>query len=342
MSKNPIEIIGGGVAGLSLAHGLAQRGVRVRVCEALTYPRHRLCGEFINGVSDETLNCLGIGKIFTDAQQHQEMTWWRGSTKFLDRRLESPVRALSRWQMGRRLVEAVRDAGGEVQERSRIGQIDKVSEGRVWAAGRKATRGSQWLGLKAHFLGVEMSEGLEMHLGEGGYVGLTPVEEGRINVCGLFKKRSQMGGKGPRVLLNYLRACELSELANRLAEAGPDETSVCGVSGIHFGNQGQDDELVTIGDAERMIPPFTGNGMSMALEAAECALEPLQQFSLGESSWNEVRAEISKRVANRFRLRMRAALRLQPLLTHPGGQHLLKGLARPGLLPVHFLHQLLT
>lgn len=36
------------------------RGVPVRVREAGMYPRHRVCGEFISGVTDEELGGWGL------------------------------------------------------------------------------------------------------------------------------------------------------------------------------------------------------------------------------------------------------------------------------------------
>ena len=44
----PVTIIGGGLAGLTLGIGLRQRNVPVTIREAGQYPRHRVCGEFIS------------------------------------------------------------------------------------------------------------------------------------------------------------------------------------------------------------------------------------------------------------------------------------------------------
>ena len=46
-----IEIIGGGLSGLSLGLSLLRRGVAVRIIESGSYPRHKVCGEFVCGVS---------------------------------------------------------------------------------------------------------------------------------------------------------------------------------------------------------------------------------------------------------------------------------------------------
>ncbi|MFM8364632.1 MAG: hypothetical protein ACKOAS_05705, partial [Verrucomicrobiota bacterium] len=67
--KNRITIAGGGLAGLALGIGLRGRGVEVELHEALAYPRHRVCGEFISGVESSTLETLGIKNCFVEAQK---------------------------------------------------------------------------------------------------------------------------------------------------------------------------------------------------------------------------------------------------------------------------------
>ena len=80
-----ITIAGGGLAGLSLGIALQKRGVPVTLHEAGSYPRHRVCGEFISGVSPETLDSLGIGHVFEDAERHRSTAWFfRGRKIFSD------------------------------------------------------------------------------------------------------------------------------------------------------------------------------------------------------------------------------------------------------------------
>jgi menaquinone-9 beta-reductase len=71
-----ITIAGGGLAGLSLASALRRQDVPVTVLEAGNYPRHRVCGEFISGVTEETLTALGIHEIFADAHHHRSLGWY--------------------------------------------------------------------------------------------------------------------------------------------------------------------------------------------------------------------------------------------------------------------------
>ena len=57
---NEFVIIGGGVASLSAAIQLANKGIKSILIEAGTYPRHKICGEFL---SPESLSILENWKI---------------------------------------------------------------------------------------------------------------------------------------------------------------------------------------------------------------------------------------------------------------------------------------
>jgi 2-polyprenyl-6-methoxyphenol hydroxylase-like FAD-dependent oxidoreductase len=69
-----------------------------------------------------------------------------------------------------------------------------------------------------------------------------------------------------------------------------------------------------LGDALTMIPPVTGNGMSMAFEAAELALEPLAAYAREETSWSQARRAIGQACDAAFRQRLFWARVLQALM----------------------------
>ena len=172
-----------------------------------------------------------------------------------------------------------------------------------------------------------------MHLGENGYVGLAGVEDGRVNVCGLFRVDRSCALTGSELLRRYLAAGGLDGLAGRIEPGQVDEQSFCAVAGFRLGRQGEQSGLCVIGDAESMIPPFTGNGMSMAFEAAETGVGPLAEWSRGELDWDECRQRLAGGLAARFRRRLRAAALLHPVLLRRPGQRLLRLLAAAQLLP---------
>ena len=83
-----------------------------------------------------------------------------------------------------------------------------------------------------------------------------------------------------------------------------------------------------------MIPPFTGNGMAMAFQSAELALEPLIDFAQGKATWPAACHAIQAALHRRFRLRLATAQALHPFLLQPRRQRWLAALSRARLLPL--------
>ncbi len=326
-----IRIGGGGLAGLALGIGLRQRGVPVTIHEAGRYPRHRVCGEFISGVGEPTLKRLGITEAIHAGEPLETAHWYVGGGSPAPMRVPGGARGISRWTLDQRLASDFEGLGGVLRTDSRVTD-DLAGAGWVHASGRERVPGvSRWIGLKLHVRGLPLTAGLEMHVGRFGYCGLSRIEAGRVNVCGLFRRDRRVRARGPALLGKYLRSSGLGKLAGRIEAADPDASSVCGTSAFRFGKQPGGG--LRIGDADRMIPPFTGNGMSMAFEAAECALEPLSRYAGGGSSWEAATGEVRSALAHRFARRVRVARLLHPLLLHPWGIGLAAGWVRSGNLP---------
>jgi flavin-dependent dehydrogenase len=76
-----------------------------------------------------------------------------------------------------------------------------------------------------------------------------------------------------------------------------------------------------------MIPPVTGNGMSMAFESAETAIEPLAAYCWGEIPWTQAQQTIARRCDEAFARRLAWATRLQRMMFAPELQNALVFLA---------------
>lgn len=337
LRQTPIVIAGGGLAGLSLAIGLQSRGVAVEVHEAMCYPRHRVCGEFISGVSASTIAALGMSEIMSQTLRHQQATWWSGDKQIATFSLPQAAYAVSRYRLDQQLCQQLRDMGGKVIESSRL--APELREGMVWAAGRRPTKGT-WLGMKMHVKGMALQTSLEMHLGDHGYVGLSQVEDGWINVCGLFQLRPEAKAPREQLFADYLQRCGLGALADRLSAAELREGSFSAVAGFRLGRQVAAHSGVAIGDAESIIPPFTGNGMSMALQAAEAAIEPLLRYASGQSTWHDCATALRSQQQRLFRRRLVVAQWFHRALLMPQFRSSLEILAAGQLLPMRALFTL--
>lgn len=330
--NRPITIAGGGLAGLSLGIALRQRGLAVTIHEAGGYPRHRVCGEFLCGVSDHVVSSLGIDCALHDAIPLGSASW--NDSEGSLREFAVTARGLSRHLLDDRLQQRFQDLGGHLITGSRI----TPGEGVVWAAGRPR-KPSRWIGLKCHFTDLPLAHDLEMHVGKAGYVGLARIEEGRVNVCGLFLRRTALPEKGAALMIRYLKELGLSELAARLGAASPDESSLCGVAGLSF--EASQDSRFSIGDSAAMIPPFTGNGMSMALESASLAIEPATDYARGAMSWLEASRQNRCLAKKAFGVRLGLAGVLHPLICDDRGSRLARRLGMTRFLPMSTLYRAL-
>jgi 2-polyprenyl-6-methoxyphenol hydroxylase-like FAD-dependent oxidoreductase len=317
----PITIVGGGLAGLTLGIGLRQRGIPVTVWEAGHYPRHRVCGEFISGRGQDVLGRLGLLDSFfqSGAVLGRTTAFYLGRVGSPVRTLGTPAVCLSRFALDAFLARQLRRADGELREDARWRE-DDYGEGVVRANGRRLRPrddGCQWFGLKVHAHKVPLTADLEMHISRTGYVGFCRLGSGAVNVCGLFRR---VAGKpdSAQTWRDLLRGQPGTPLWERLAGAAFDQGSFCSVAGFSLKPHRAVSRIeCCVGDALTMIPPVTGNGMSMAFESAEMAVEPLIAYSRGEHSWNDVRLRVAAACDNAFAGRLAWARHLQWMMFTP-------------------------
>lgn len=320
----PITIVGGGLAGLTLGIGLRRHNVPVTIWESGRYPRHRVCGEFISGRGQEVLRRFGLFEEFMRAGAILSRTasFFLGRASSPLRSVDPPALCLSRYAMDQMLAERFRSDGGDLRENSRW-QDQPGAEATVWTSGRRiqpVDKGWHWFGLKVHARGVDLRADLEMHAARNWYVGLCRLPGGEVNVCGLF--RSRQGAHLPHKSgKELLKGPPGTPLASRLATATLLDESFCAVAGLSLRPQrARKQDGCRLGDALTMIPPVTGNGMSMAFESAELALQPLVRYARGELSWLQTQQTIALACDQLFARRLTWAKWLQWMMFSPALQ----------------------
>jgi flavin-dependent dehydrogenase len=337
----PVEILGGGLAGLGLALGLRRAGIPVVLHEAGDYPRHRVCGEFITSLDDVTIERLDLRAHLTDALSATSVAWFHGHKLTHKHNLPTPARCLSRHALDQRLAEALTAAGGAIHTRSR--QKLEPAEGRVIAAGRRPNPNAPWIGLKIHLSDLTLAADLELHLGRRAYVGLTPIEDQRINLCGLFHRDNidSQPREPADVLIAHLHGAELDHLAARVGQATLRADSRCAVAGLDYRHAPSDASTAGLGDHASLIPPFTGHGMTIALQSARLALDPLIAWSRHEQDWPTTLRKIDQQLQQYLGPKNRRASWLHGWLLQPSRQRVLLGLAKYRMLPTRTVYHLL-
>lgn len=315
-----ITIVGGGLAGLTLGLLLRRRQVPVKLCEAGSYPRHRVCGEYLSGRALSIMDSLGLRPRLEKlgAVESQDLVLARGPSALARHQLPRPALCLSRYALDRFLAEQFSRYGGILETRTRA--PTEPAEGRVLATGRQPAsieEGWRWFGLKAHAHGVSLNAGLEMHLSSRGYVGLCRIEDQQVNVCGLFRSRHPVPDLAA-TWKKWLGGDPKSLLHQRLQQARWDDSSFTSIAALSlaprksFGRDG-----LRLGDALTMIPPVTGNGMSMAIEGAALAADPLGDWSAGIGDWRSVTEKVGHLLDHTFASRLRHARWLQHAMFDP-------------------------
>ena len=175
-----VHVIGAGPAGSAAALAARAEGARVSIAENARLPRHKVCGEFLSPGVQAALERLGVWREFL-AQGPAPIRRFVLHVGRTEKRGRFPECGwgLSRYALDGFLHARAVAAGaalGPGEEGARV----------VVASGRRAERprGGRLFGFKAHFEGPA-DDAVEMFFCAGWYAGVSPVEGGATNVCGI-------------------------------------------------------------------------------------------------------------------------------------------------------------
>jgi flavin-dependent dehydrogenase len=195
------------------------------------------------------------------------------------------VAAGVRVEQGRSVKRLERTAGGTWQATLDDGTTREAATAFL-ATGKQDLRGyarpedpQRWVAFKMYFRlapgqAAELAGASELMLYPGGYGGIQPVEGGIANLCCVVQQRhlARAGYRWENFLEKMQRDCP--HLAMRLAGAEPLLDKPIAITHIPYGyiRRTSEEGLYCIGDQAAVIPSFTGDGISIALHTARCAV----------------------------------------------------------------------
>jgi flavin-dependent dehydrogenase len=342
--KTDVGIIGGGLAGLTAAIDLAQKGYKVIVIEKDSYPKHKVCGEY---VSNEVLAYFDRIKFpLADLKpakiDHFKMSNLQGKT--IEAKLDLGGFGLSRYKFDQALawyaeqcgaiiqIDTVQSiafsvsadhftinckSGDELTAKQVIGAYGKRSKLDKQLNRDFIDKRSPWIAFKAHYQLSEFPEDhVELHHFKNGYCGLSKTENGHVNFCYLAHKKVFDAYKNVSDF-NQQVVSKNPFLADFLQKAEPVFKRPLGIAQIAFQQKPAiEDHMLMCGDTAGLIHPLCGNGMAMAIHSAKIAAECLDDHFKHGSSRYQLENNYQKSWNQTFSRRLKAGRLLQRLIVN--------------------------
>jgi flavin-dependent dehydrogenase len=296
--QDEVLVLGGGVAGCAASIALARKGRSVTLIEREPTPRHKVCGEFLSGEALEDLDALGIDVPSLGAVPIDYVRL-AAARRAAEAPLPFPAASLTRKALDTSLIAEAIAAGVRVERGRSVHALSRTTAN-VWqatlddgttreattaflATGKHDLRGhtrpkdpEQWVAFKMYFrlTPAQLAGASELMLYPGGYGGIQPVEGGIANLCCVVQRRHFLaaGHRWESFLAKMQQDCP--HLAMRLAGAERLLAKPIAITHIPYGyiRRTTENGLYCVGDQAAVIPSFTGDGISIALHTARCAV----------------------------------------------------------------------
>ena len=299
-----VIIVGGGLAGLINAIQLAEVGLSVLVIEKKSYPFHRVCGEYISNEVVPFLQSIGAYPDSLNPVPVRTFQLTSAGGRSSTMPLDLGGFGISRYALDHFLYQRAQRAGAafrlatQVQDisfqnneftvtlphqeslaaRLVIGAYGKRSRLDKQLHRRFINQRSPYIGVKYHVVTDFPDDRIALHNFEGGYCGISRVEDGKFNVCYLGSRASlrrhgsleamqeRVLWKNPhlkRIFRESVFLLDKPEVINEVSFA-PKRPVV--------------QHVLMSGDTAGLITPLCGNGMALAIHSAKLLSELIVDY----------------------------------------------------------------
>lgn len=361
MENNEVLIIGGGLAGLTAAIHLSSIGINVTVVEKNSYPKHKVCGEYISNEVLPYLKSLNIDISDLYPTHINKLTFSTAAGKSITAPLPLGGFGISRYALDEYLYnKAVANGTLFIHESAETIAFDNdaftitTSSGKkleatvvLGAFGKRSNmdqkmqrafiqQKSPWLAVKAHYKGNFPNDLVGLHNFKGGYCGVSKVENDVVNVCYLADYET---------FKNYKNIDEYQE---KVVSANPNLKAVFSnmtplfdkpltISQISFEKkEAVENHMLMIGDTAGLIHPLCGNGMAMAIHSAKIAAELVEEYFNKQLTRKQLEENYISQWNYNFKNRLKTGRMLSNLLQKPKLSNVVLRIftAFPFLLPI--------
>ena len=343
MRNSEIIIIGGGLAGLTAGIHLSKKGVSVVIIEKNDYPKHKVCGEYLSNevlpyfewldLNLSSLNPVNINEI--------QLSTKKGST--IKTKLPLGGLGISRYELDFYLYKKALSNGCKIL----IEEVEKINfrnnkfsittsnstlliaDFVIGAYGKRSNidvrlnrnfiqQKSPWLAVKGHYFLNFPNDLVGLHNFNGGYCGVSKVENNVVNICYLtkytsFKEHKNIHDFQNLVLRQNPHLNELFSNATLLFE------KPLTISQISFAEKLQiENHILMVGDTAGLIHPLCGNGMAMAIHSAKLVSELIIDYTSDTIKTRmELEKQYEKNWSSNFEKRLKFGRILSKILLRP-------------------------
>ena len=302
-----VIIVGGGLAGLTSAIHLSKFKKQVLVIEKQSYPKHKVCGEYISNEVIPYLNSLEIDPIKEGAKKINKVHVSTTNGSLIKGDLPLGGFGMSRYFFDNLLlkkaclngVKVIKDSVMSIifqndifiiktkssdifKSKIAIGAYGKRSDLDIKMNRKFIRKKSPYLAVKSHAKGKFPDDLIGLHNFKGGYCGVSKVENNSINLCYIteyssFKKHKNISDFQKQVVFKNKHLRKIFKESTSLFKKSLT------ISQISFETKNPiENHIIMCGDTAGVIHPLCGNGMGMAILSSKLASELIIQFLNGE------------------------------------------------------------
>ena len=342
-NEKEVIIIGGGLAGLIAAIHLSKRYFSVTVIEKNEFPKHKVCGEYISNEVLPYMKWLDIKIADLKPTDITKLKFSIANGKSITSDLPMGGFGISRYELdfylykkaiengckiikdevqnivfNNNLFEVATTNGFNLKSKIVLGAFGKRSNLDLLLNRDFIQKKSPWLAVKAHYSGEFDADFVGLHNFNGGYCGVSKVENEIINICYLvrynsFKKYKNIADFQEMVLKKNPHLKQVLENSKLLFE------KPLTISQISFEKKlPVENHILMIGDTAGLIHPLCGNGMAMAIHSAKIASDLVEKYLSNKiKSRLELEKKYTKKWTFNFKSRLKMGRVLAKLLLQP-------------------------